>query len=157
MSSPHTNLLPAKLPRQITSKARRLATSTGHSPTANQPPDLQILSNLPLHTPTIMFLLPQIIHSRPPRPFLRPLHDLDTLDIRAIDLHPHLRSHSPDTVSEQNCGVRSTATDREQVAGKRIPGGEGAEENVKRLGGVGVIAGEEAGARGGRVKVGDCG
>ena len=55
-------------------------------------------------------------------PVLFPLHDLDTLHVRAVHFEPHLHRHSGKLVTQQNCCVdgRVSLSDVDDNAGERV-------------------------------------
>lgn len=99
-----------------------------------------------------MLRLPHIIQACPPRPLLRPLHNLHALDDGTVDLDPHLHADHHQPVAEQDRGVEAAAPDGEADAREGVAGCECREEDVAHARGVGVGAVEEAGAGGGGVE-----
>ena len=90
--------------------------------------------------------IPHISQVRPPRPPLRPLHHLNRLDIRTVNLNPHLHPHHEQLIPQQNPRVDAPTLDTEADAGKGVAGLEGDEEDVADERDVRVVRGEEAGA-----------
>ncbi len=96
--------------------------------------------------------IPHIIQPRPPRPLLRPLHNLQTPHIRAVDLNPHLHPNSQNPVPQQHPRVHAPSPDTQTHPGEGIPRLEIHEQDVPRLGRIGVVALEEPCARAGGVE-----
>lgn len=121
-------------------------------PTPHHRPLPQIQAHHRLHTPHIMLLLPHIRQPGPARALLPPLHDLDALDIGAVDLHPHLDADARQLVAQQDAGVDAAAADVDAHAGERVARSLPHQQDVADLGAVRVGLGEERGARAGRVE-----
>jgi len=98
--------------------------------------------------------IPHIIQPRPPRPLRPPLHDLNALDIRTIDLKPHLDAHARQLVAQQDPRIHAAPADVQTHARERVAVPQPHEQDVAHLGGFGVGAGEEFGARAGGVEEG---
>ncbi|PQE08254.1 hypothetical protein CJF31_00009487 [Rutstroemia sp. NJR-2017a BVV2] len=108
-----------------------------------------------LHTTHIMFWLPHVRQPGSPSSLRLPLHHLDTLHIRTVDLVPHLDSDSRQLIPQQDAGLDTSASNVDTYSRKRIARLQPYEQNVADVGSFRVGFGEEVRAGAGGVEDGD--
>lgn len=102
-----------------------------------------------------MFRQAHIIQSRPPRPLDPPLHNLNPLHQRTIDLIPHLDANPRQLVPQQYRSIDALPPDVEADAREGVAGFQAHEQDVADFGGFGIGAGEESGAGAGGIEDGE--
>lgn len=107
-----------------------------------------------MHTETLSSHIPHIIQPRPPRPLHPSLHHLNALDVRTIDLKPHLDPHARQLVAQQDARVDAAPPDIQTHARERVAVPQPHEQDVAHLGGFRVGAREELRPRAGGVQEG---
>jgi hypothetical protein len=63
---------------------------------------------------------PHVSQSGPPLPLLCPLNNLDTINIRTIDLDPHLASNFCQFISQQECCIYTPRSNVQTYSRERI-------------------------------------
>src|SRR4030081_244233 len=70
-----------------------------------------ILEHDILNTATIMLRFPHICQPGPSCSLLFPLHNLYALNVRTVDLIPHLHTHPRQLVAQQDAGIDTAPSD----------------------------------------------
>lgn len=137
----------------VRTRSPALSALARHGSTSPLP---QILPDNAVHAAHIMPRLAHVIQPRPSRALGLPLHDLNALHVRAVDLVPHLAAHARQVVAQQHRRVdlRVALSDVQADAGKGFARFLAHEKDVAHTGAVGVFLAEEASAGTGRVQEG---
>lgn len=101
-----------------------------------------------------MLRLAHVIESSSPRALRLALHDFNTLDIRAVDLVPHLDTDAGHLVAEEDRRVDFgvALADVEADAGERVAGLLAHEQDVADAGAVGVCGVEKTSTSAGGIE-----
>jgi len=137
-------------------RSATLSILASHGPTRPLP---HVLPDNILHTANIVSRLAHVIKSRSPSPLRLPLHNLNTLHIRRVNLVAHLHAHARQIVAQQDGRVDFGVAllDVQAHAGEGVAGFLAHEQDVADAGAVDVLLAEEAGAGAGGVEGGDLG
>lgn len=103
----------------------------------------------------IVLRFPHIIQPRPPHPLLPPLHNLNPLHIRTINLIPHLDPHPSQLPPKQNPGIDPAPPDIQADAGEGIAVPQPDEQDIAHARRLGVLLREEPRAGSRRVEEGE--
>lgn len=101
--------------------------------------------------------LAHVVKSSSSCSLLLPLHDFDTLDVGAVDLVPHLDTHTGQVVAEEDGRVDALATDVQTYTSVLVAILQANKEDITRVCAVDVLAAEEAGTSTSRVEGRDLG
>lgn len=89
-----------------------------------------VLKNNILHASHIVLRLPHIRQPSSPGPFLLSLNNFNTVNVRTVDLVPHLHTYSCQFIPEQYRRINPSSTDIDTDSSKGITGLQSYEEDI---------------------------
>lgn len=104
------------------------------------------------HAAHVMLWLAHVGEAGPPGALGPAPDNVDSDDGRGVDLVPHLDGDTHELAAEEHSRVNAAAADGDADTGEGLARASRHEEDVTDLGGVGLVAVEEAGAGAGRVE-----